>query len=232
MTKELTRIFTADDTVVDLIENDYNVLTVLSRFSLPLGFGEKTIGQLCSEAGINTDAFLLIINYLLSGNIDNSLLRRVTPTDITYFLRNSHDYYLTYKLPHIRHNLIDALDDDHSNINPIIMKFFDDYIELVKKHFAYEEKIVFPYVDNLAKGAYGDYKIEVFRKNHDYEIEEKLSELKNIILRYYSTSKPSKMYDALADIYNCEEDLTSHANIENQILIPMIAGIEGALDNK
>ncbi len=227
MENNLGRCFNADDTVVDLIENDYNVLTVLSRFSLPLGFGEKSIGELCEEAGINTECFLLIINYISSGKIDSKYLSEVCPTDITYFLRNSHDYYLNYKLPHIRSNLVDALDESQRSINPMIIRFFDDYVNLVKKHFAYEENIVFPYIDSLTHGSKGNYNIDVFRRNHDYEIEEKLSELKNIILRYYSTSQPSKMYDALADIYNCEEDLTSHANIENHILIPMIERIEG-----
>ena len=212
--------------MVELIEHDYNVLTVLSRFSLPLGFGQKTIGELCEESGIHTDAFLLIINFLLTGEIDIATLPGVGPADVVYFLHNSHDYYLTYKLPHIRANLISALDESHKDINPIIIRFFDDYTTLVKKHFNYEEKVVFPYVRLLSEGDNSDYIIDVFRRHHDDEIEEKLGELKNIILRYYSTSMPFKMYDALADIYNCEEDLKSHARIENDILIPMISRIE------
>lgn len=222
----INRFFTARDSVVDLIEHDYNVLTVLSRFSLPLGFGQKTIGELCEESGICVDAFLLIINFLLTGEIDAAALPGVGPADIVYFLHNSHDYYLTYKLPHIKANLLAALDESHGDINPIIIRFFDDYTTLVKKHFNYEEKVVFPYVRMLAEGNTSDYSIDVFRRHHDDEIEEKLSELKNIILRYYSTSKPFKMYDALADIYNCEDDLKSHARIENDILIPMISRME------
>ena len=222
----INRFFTARDSVVELIEHDYNVLTVLSRFSLPLGFGQKTIGELCEESGIHTDAFLLIINFLLTGEIDIATLPGVGPADVVYFLHNSHDYYLTYKLPHIRANLISALDESHKDINPIIIRFFDDYTTLVKKHFNYEEKVVFPYVRLLSEGDNSDYRIDVFRRHHDDEIEEKLGELKNIILRYYSTSMPFKMYDALADIYNCEEDLKSHARIENDILIPMISRIE------
>ena len=61
----INRFFTARDSVVELIEHDYNVLTVLSRFSLPLGFGQKTIGELCEESGIHTDAFMLIIIFLV-----------------------------------------------------------------------------------------------------------------------------------------------------------------------
>lgn len=224
---KINRLFSAKDSVVDLIDYDYNVLTVLSRFSLPLGFGRKTIAELCAECGINTDAFLLIINFLLSGDIDDKLMNRVRPSDIMDFLHNSHDYYLSYKLPHIRANLLAALDEKNNDINPIIIRFFDDYTSLVKKHFAYEEEVVFPYVRNLSEGRPTDYNIDVFRRQHDDEIEEKLSELKNIILRYYFTKKPFRMYDALADIYNCEEDFKSHTVIENDILVPLISKMEG-----
>jgi hypothetical protein len=31
------------------------------------------------------------------------------------------------------------------------------------------------------------------------------------------------MYDVLVDLYNAEEDLESHSEIENHILIPLIA---------
>ena len=98
----LSKQFAAKDSVVDLIDYDYNVLTVLSRFSLPLGFGNKTIEELCEESGINTDSCLWIINFLLSGEIDAEALHRISPVEVVYFLHNSHNYYLSYKLPHIR----------------------------------------------------------------------------------------------------------------------------------
>ncbi|MDE6485139.1 MAG: hemerythrin domain-containing protein [Duncaniella sp.] len=218
------RRFAASDRVTDLVMEDYNILPVLSRFSLPLGFDNKTIGQLCAEAGIDADAFLLIINFLVSGQIDR-LPDGMSPMVIVDFLRNSHDYFITYKFPHIRANLLAALDESHSDINPIIVKFYDDYISQVRKHFAYEEDTVFPYIEALTSGKSSEYNIDIFRRHHD-EVGDRLAELKNIILRYYTTSMPYRMYDALVDIFNCEEDLESHADIENHILIPLIASME------
>ena len=57
-------------------------------------------------------------------------------------------------------------------------------------------------------------------------MENKLAELKNIILRYYSTLMPYRMYDVLVDLYNCEEDLKQHAQIEDHILVPLIKRLE------
>lgn len=224
---KISRTFTVQDSVVDLINEDYDILPVLSRFTLPLGFGTKTIGELCEQSGINVEVFLLIVNFLLSGNIDTARLSSVSAREVAQFLHNSHNYYLQYKYPHIRVNLLSALDPAHADINPIIVKYFDDYINEVSTHFSYEEQTVFPYVESLYDGSDpGPYNIGMFTRQHDHEVEEKLAELKNIILRYYSTSVPYRMYDVLVDLYNCEEDLKSHADIENNILVPLIVDLE------
>ena len=219
------RRYTSQDSLVDLINDNYSILPVLSRFSIPLGFENKRIADVCADAGIDPEVFLFIVNFILSGKIDNSRMSTIPPEAIVDFLHNSHDYYLSYKIPHIRQNLLNALDETHSDINPAIIRFFDDYIEQVKEHFKYEEKKVFPYVRNLMSGKPSRYNIGMFKKHHD-DIDEKLSDLKNIILRYYTTSMPNKMYDVLVDIYNCEEDLKQHTDIENHILIPMISLVE------
>lgn len=218
-----SRIFKATDSVVDLINEDYDILPVLSRFSLPLGVGNKSIAELCLDADIDCNAFLFVVNFLLSGHLDTSKLLLVDPKDIVIFLQNSHNYFLDYKYPHIRANLLASLDPSHADINPILLKYFDDYVQQVRKHFKYEEERVFPYVRNLIDG--GDcqgYTISQFSSQHDHEVEDKLDEMKNIIVRYYHTSVPYKMYDVLVDIYNCEDDLKQHTRIEDNILVPLV----------
>ncbi len=224
-----SRHFTPHDSVIDLVKEDFNILPILSRFSIPLGVGNKTVAEVCEEAGIETHVFLLIINYLISGKIEPEYLSGSNAVGIVDFLHNSHDYFLSYKFPHIRNNLLSALDGNHSDINPAIVQFFDDYVELVRQHFHYEEDTVFPYIRALVQGEKSNYRIDTFRRHHDDEIGRKLSELKNIILRFYTTSMPNRMYDVLVDIFNCEEDLGSHNDIENSILIPMISGLEKTL---
>lgn len=224
---KISRTFTGNDSVVDLINEDYDILPVLSRFSLPLGFGTKTIDELCHQAGINPQVFLLIVNFLLSGNIDKARMAEVSASEVARFLQNSHNYYLQYKYPHIRANLLNSLDPEHGDINPILVKYFDDYINEVRTHFRYEEQKVFPYIQALTEGNYdGSYNIGMFTRRHDHEVESKLGELKNIILRYYTTSVPYRMYDVLVDLYNCEDDLKQHAEVEDNILVPLISELE------
>jgi len=215
--------------MTDLINRDYNIIPILSRFGIPLGFGHQKIGEVCARMDINEEVFLLVVNFLLTGKIDSEAFGRVTATQVVEFLHNSHEYFLNFKFPHIRKNLLDALDDANTRINPAILSFFDNYIEKVKEHFAYEERTVFPYVRRLDAGELNpceEYSIDTFRRSHDDEIETSLNELKNIIMRFYVTDRPDLMYDVLVDLYNVEEDLEKHSNIENHILVPMVTMIE------
>lgn len=224
---KLARKFSASDKVIDLISYDYNILPILSRFRIPIGFGTKTIRDTCAEAAIEENVFLLIINFILTGKIDSDIYSEVSATEIVNFLQNSHDYFMNYKFPHIRKNLLAALDEGHNDVNPAIIKFFDAYLQKVRAHFDYEEQEVFPYVRALELGEKSDYGIDEFKRHHD-EVTQSLNELKNVIMRFYATKKPDLMYDVLVDLYNCEYDLEKHSDIENHILIPMVTIIEKA----
>lgn len=226
-----TRAFGPDDTVVEMIEENYNVIPLLSRFSIPLGVGDKTsLRDICSELGVDVDALLLVINYQMSRIVDLAAVGSVSPLHIVDFLHNSHEYFINYKFPHIRRNLEEALEKSHADLNPAIVRFFDDFVTAVTVHFRYEEENVFPYVRKLTDGEPSAYNIDIFSSCHD-EVTNALTELKNLILKYYRTSVPNRMYDVLVDIYNCEEDLESHNDIENNLLIPMVKLMESRTAN-
>lgn len=214
-----------DDVIIDIINDDYTILPLLSRFSIPLGLGNETLNDVCRRNDIDVKALLLVLNYIRTGIIDSSYISVVSPLEVVRFLKNSHDYFINYKFGHIRKNLIAALDLETNPTNNLILKFFDSFVKKVEDHFRYEENTVFPYVENLVDGKKSAYTIEIFERHHE-EVVDALAELKNIILRYYRTTAPNLMYDVLVDIYNCEEDLASHSDIENNLLIPMMYDLE------
>ena len=214
-----------DDVIIDIINDDYTILPLLSRFSIPLGVGNETLDDVCRRNAIDVKALLLVLNYIRTGLIDSSYISVVSPLEVVRFLKNSHDYFINYKFGHIRKNLIAALDLETNPTNNLILKFFDSFVKKVEDHFRYEENTVFPYVESLVDGKKSAYTIEIFERHHE-EVVDALAELKNIILRYYRTTAPNLMYDVLVDIYNCEEDLASHSDIENNLLIPMVYDLE------
>ena len=48
--------------MADVIEADYRILPLLYRMGIELGFGDKSINEVCSQSGINPNSFLLICN--------------------------------------------------------------------------------------------------------------------------------------------------------------------------
>ena len=50
----------------DLVCDNYPVLLVMSRFGIALGFGDKSIGEVCRENGVHTETFLAVVNLLLA----------------------------------------------------------------------------------------------------------------------------------------------------------------------
>ncbi len=54
-----------------------------------------------------------------------------------------------------------------------------------------------------------------------------LHELKSIIIKYGPADADANLLnDALYDIYRCEEELTSHCLVEDELLVPSIVRLE------
>ena len=216
------------DKMVDLISDDYSLLQVMSRFGLSLGFGDKTVSEVCEMNHVDCRTFLAVVNFMaegfsrLSGDHDEISI----PALIDY-LRQAHIYFLDFCLPSIRRKLIEAIDCSQDDVAFLILKFFDEYMREVRRHMDYEEKTVFKYVDALLQGnAPRNYQISTFSKHHD-QVGETLTELKKLIIKYCPAKANVNLLNAaLFDIYACEEGLESHCKVEDYIFVPAILNLE------
>lgn len=221
--------FGASDKMSDLISSDYKLLLVMSRFGLSLGFGEKTVLQVCEENGVDCATFLAVANFIHEGN--NRMEGEVSDISIASlmnYLKQAHSYFLEFSLPAIRRKLIEAIDCSAKNeIAFLILKFFDEYVGEVRRHMEYEDMNVFTYVNSLLVGkADGNYNISIFARRHN-QIEMKLVEFKNIILKYYPEKGNNNLLNAvLFDIFSCEDDLASHCMVEDFLFVPVVRQLE------
>lgn len=217
------------DSMSELICANYQMLLVLSRFGIALGFGDKSIKEVCSEHTVDIKTFLAVVNLLVSEEkevrpID---LHELSVPSIIMYLRNSHTYFLEFRLPLIRCKLIEAIDCSEGNaVALVIVRYYDEYVSEVRKHMMYEENTVFSYVEGMLNGTFSDkYNIDIFSKHHD-KVEAKLSELKNIIIKYYPAKTSDELTSVLFEIFSCAEDLASHNDIEDYLFVPSIREIE------
>ena len=215
--------YTGDDRMCDLVSDRFAVLQVMSRFGIALGFGDKTIAEVCEEHRVDTATFLAVVNMLLGGSYHTAqAAQEVSVRALTDYLHNAHGYFLEFRLPAIRRKLIEAIDYAHNDVSFAIMRFFDEYVAEVQRHMDYEEQTVFPYVEGLLEGRVSDsYSIDDFRRRHD-QVDAKLRELKNIIIKYYPSGSTNELNGVLFDIFTCEQELASHNAVEDDLFIPAV----------
>ncbi|MDL2243671.1 helix-turn-helix transcriptional regulator [Bacteroidales bacterium OttesenSCG-928-J19] len=223
--KELKlRRFRETDSMSKLIGENHFTLFLLSRFGIPLGFGEKSIAEVCQENNVDLKTFLAIVNLLLSGPSDVD--KDISLNALIDYLHHSHTYFLDYRLPEIRAKLIQVLEPQLDTLNKAVLGYFDAYIEAITQHMTYEENTVFPYVKSLIEGKKKkNFNIHTFSREHE-GVESKLTEFKNILIKYYPTQSTNELNSVLFDIFNCEKDLESHNAIEDYLLDPAIERLE------
>ena len=91
----------------DLIQANYRLLRVLPRFGIHLGFGDKSVVEVCRAQGVSMELFLLVCNISTFDDFlpDTAMFKGIDVEDIVLFLQNSHKYYLEQRIPEIRENL-------------------------------------------------------------------------------------------------------------------------------
>lgn len=225
--------YASTDKMSDLICENYSLLLVMSRFGLSLGFGDKTVKQVCEQQGVHTETFLAVVNFMDDECcMPDEYRQNVSIKALMEYLRQAHSYFLDFNLPAIRRKLIDAIDCSQNDVSFLILKFFDEYVNEVRAHMEYENQIVFEYVNTLLAGRdVSGYNISVFAARHN-QIEVKLTELKNIIVKYYPAKTNNNLLNSvLFDIYSCEKDLCSHCRVEDYMFVPLIMEFEKKIQN-
>ena len=219
--------YEADDKMISLIRDNYDLLQALGSFGISLGFGDKTVKETCDDNGVDTYTFLAVVNFTINGYGDYENADQLSIPTLMHYLDASHKYYLDFQLPFIRQELADSLNPDDS-LARLIMRFYDEYAHEIRRHMMYEQRTLFPYVQALIDGkAQTEYSIETFSKHHK-EADKKLRELKLLIIKYLPSDglHNNKLTATLHDIYDNEEWLRQHAMVEDHIFVPAIRRLE------
>lgn len=220
---KIQKTYQETDKMINLIRDNYDLLQSLGSFGISLGFGDKTVREVCEQEHVDTYTFLTVVNFTINGYRGADESDRISIPTLMKHLRASHEYYLDFQLPSIRRQLEEAL-DANDNLARLILKLYDEYAHSVRNHMQYEEKAVFPYVEQLMQGQSSDkYDIQTFSRHHG-QINQKLRELKSIIIKYLPSDSlhNNQLTATLYNLYNCERWLALHAEVEDQVFIPAI----------
>jgi len=221
------KMYEADDKMISLIRDNYDLLQSLGSFGISLGFGDKTVQETCEDNNVDTYTFLAVVNYTINGYGEFEADDQLSVPTLMHYLEASHAYFLDFQLPFIRNELKGSLNENDS-LAQLILRFYDEYAHEIQRHMQYEQKTLFPYVQSLLEGRpASDYNVETFSKHHG-AADKKLRELKLLIIKYLPQDglRNNQLTATLHDIYDNEEWLRQHAQVEDRIFVPAIRRLE------
>ena len=192
--------------------HEEDAIQIISRFGLEMGVGDQTIEQVCLAHDVHTPTFLSIVNYKV-------FHQRAIPEDIDVptlqrYLRNAHTYFLDFRLPRLRKALVEAIMQAESNskIPELILRCYDEFVDEIRTHIEHENA-----------GLFDEH------EHDDQRITDKLTEIKNLIIKYYPTpvtDNPSpvtyQLISVMSDLWHTEQDFADHCAIEDDILRPAL----------
>ena len=221
------KMYEADDKMISLIRDNYDLLQMLGSFGISLGFGDKTVQETCENNQVDTYTFLAVVNYTINGYGEFEADERISVPTLLHYLEACHAYFLDFQLPYIRRELQESLDERES-LAKLILRFYDEYAHEIRRHMKYEQKTLFPYVQSLIDGQpANDYNVDTFSKHHS-ATDKKLRELKLLIIKYLPMDglHNNQLTATLHDIYENEVWLRQHAEVEDNIFVPAIRRLE------
>lgn len=238
MYKSSVKHITAETKISNLVLDNPYVSLMLEHFEIDFPLQEKTIEQLCQEYKINIKLFLTLSN--LYCGIPEKLGNQYSFGDILTiinYLKKSHQYYTEEIYPNILHIIKQMRSLNDLEEMKWVEKFFNEYFDEVTEHLDYENRIVFPYIIGLNDQILNSrepfspvkYSVEQYKEHHN-DIEEKLSDLKKLLIKYLPQKKDQTMRRKLLhSLFELEYDLNIHSQIEDFILIPLVAQMENHL---
>jgi len=221
------KMYEADDKMISLIRDNYDLLQSLGSFGISLGFGDKTVQETCEDNNVDTYTFLAVVNFTANGYGEFETDEKISVPTLLHYLEASHAYFLDFQLPYIRRELMESLNENDS-LAHLILRFYDEYAREIRLHMKYEQKTLFPYVESLQEGhPTNDYNVETFSKHHN-AADKKLRELKLLIIKYLPQDglHNNQLTATLHDIYENEVWLRQHAEVEDHIFVPAIRRLE------
>lgn len=212
--------------MVDLIEENPALLLCLQHFNIEDQVGDQTVEELSTNYHIS-EMLLTTVANLYNGYYPQHGLE-LSSEDILHliaFLHHSHRYYRQEMYPQIQH-YIHQLQESNPEIEELtlIEKFFYTYYNEVKEHLLYEDEVAFPYYKGLLSqephAKVSNYSSKDYH-NHHSDIELKLTDLKNLLLKHISVKRDYAIRRRLLlAIFELSSDLYIHSRIEDTLLIP------------
>jgi regulator of cell morphogenesis and NO signaling len=206
--------------------------------------GRKSLDVACREAGVDTQVVTEKVNAVIAGKPDDDGERPEgkQPTELVDYILAKHHIFTAQELERLE-PLMAKVATRHGEHHPELLDLKDvlgSLTESLKLHMMKEENVLFPYIQSLDNSAraggappashFGTVlnPIKMMEADHDTD-GERLRYMREITKDYVLPEGACPSYTALfAGLEDLEKDLHRHIHLENNVLFPAAAELEGS----
>lgn len=236
----------ASRTVGDVVAEDFRRGAVFKRFGIDFCCGGgKTVQAACEAKGVSYEALEAA---LLAPSPAEQAAGQVDPRawDLAFladYIVNVHHQYVRETLPVLR-AFTSKVARVHGNGNPELVeiaRLFDELAAEMEQHLLKEERVLFPYVKELAaarrgeavdlRPPFGSVRNPIRAMEHEHDHAGALmAQIRTLSSDYTPPEYACNTYRAaFAKLEEFEEDLHRHVHLENNILFPRAEVLEEEL---
>lgn len=215
-------IITKGSKLCDIVIDEPSSITVLNRFNIFLGVGDKTIEDICLEKDMDVSFFSTILNtYINEDYFPEEALKSYSISKIIEYVNKTNQYYLRFQIPNIeRHfsSLISRSENGNNNLE-LLQKFFEEVKNELTDRIEFDIAELFTHVKNYTTNELDFSKLNEANDN----IEEKLNDLINMFVIHLKGEYDINLCHAvLVAIMSLQKDIKQNNRIRYRILLPIL----------
>lgn len=215
-------LYNKESRLSDAILEHPQLIPVINRLGVELGMGDRTIGAICLEKGIDADFFLSVVNTFLDSEYFPVNARGTFTLGKTIeYLRLTALFYCKVQLPNIRRHFSSLTERSGGDNNlGFLRSFFDDTAERIEALAAADERGLYP---SLQRGA-DVIAVRESVESHK-EIETRLQDLLHLFVAHLRGECDRNLCTAVVSaIFTLSIDYRQNNRIRRRILLP-VAGL-------
>lgn len=221
-------MITENDKLSDVISKNIDLLPIIHRLGLSIAIGEQTICEVCTLRDADTRFILGILNTYSSANYFPKP-EDVDLKPLIVFLSKTHEFHKQVTIPRLFASIeqLKLLMPDEKLLL-VVENFLNHYIAKLIKHIDFEEKEIFPLVEQKYSSELKSPVVNLKKlfKQHT-NVENEISDLKTIIIRHIPANVDMVLiHDLLHTLAHFEKEQLDHARFEDKILIPKLLALQ------
>jgi len=235
------------ETIGDMVVKDYRKAQVFKKLGIDFCCGgKKTLEEVCDKKGIDIEKVKAELSEIQNAEQGNQRFDSWDVGFLSDYIINTHHNYVKENIPFIS-ELANKVAHVHGDRHPELIdvaRIFGRLASDLSLHLSKEEKILFPFIKELAAASKNNIPIapatfgtvnnptQMMEMEHE-QAGEDLASIRKVTNEYLIPADACTSYTILfKKLREFEDDLFNHVHLENNILFPKAIKLEKALEIK